>query len=350
MTAPASYAGSRRDVPNHYTANYLKGQAEHPRLARCRSAVHPGGALPYVGHYTAQNCNFALDLFDDPELAGRLPMPAEDLRRAILDIGDELVYRLTDFDQRLAVARSGALIRTVYQTAGGAVYCNSVVPGEYLVAVVLSTQAEGDDPLSERGTIRRADQALARLVTDLRADLSRGDQNPGGWREWERRRTGPPVGGEPPVAHRGVEIGPVPDACRAALDVEHLHYVGWVRNRDVVFAADVLDAPALRRFFPDIAITPTLRREFYGRLARLLSRLYPELTGLVEPVAGDPLHRLVLDVEEGAVYWYRQAPGTFLIGVTLNQDRVSRADDAMAELTVHVQKQDKLSTEFPLGG
>ena len=140
------------------------------------------------------------------------------------------------------------------------------------------------------------------------------------------------------MVHHGTEIGPVPAACRAALDVAHLHYVGWVKNRDVVYAADVLDAPALHRFFPDIAITPAVRREFYGRLARLLSRMFPELTGWIEPVAGDPLHRLVLDVEEGAVYYYRQEPGQFLIGVTLNQERVHQADDAMAKLTFSVHK------------
>src|SRR5215475_1940297 len=141
MTAPAAGAGSQRDVPNLYLADYLVGRPEHPRLARCRSAVYPGGALPYLGHYTDQNCNFALDRFDDPQVAGRLPMSAESLRRGILEIGDELVYRLTDFDQRLAVARSGALIRTVYQTGDGAVYCNSVVPGEYVVAVTLGAPA-----------------------------------------------------------------------------------------------------------------------------------------------------------------------------------------------------------------
>src|SRR5215470_13844624 len=137
MTGPAGDAGSRRDVPHLYLADYLVERPDHPRLARCRSAVRPGGALPYVGHYSDQNCNFALDLFDALEAADCLPMSAELLRRAIRDIGDELTYRLTEFDSRLAAARSGALIRTVYQTWDGAVYCNSVVPGEYLVAVSL---------------------------------------------------------------------------------------------------------------------------------------------------------------------------------------------------------------------
>jgi hypothetical protein len=339
MTAPAAAGGSRHGVPHLYLADYLVGRPEHPRLPRCRSAVRPGGELPYLGHYSAQNCNFALDLFDQLEAADRLPMPAELLRRAIRDIGDELTYRLADFDARLAAAQSGALIRTVYQARDGAVYCNSVVPGEYLVAVSLGAPAEPDVPLSERDAVRHADQAVAELATGLRSDLSRSDQNPGGW--GMRVRTGLTVAGDArvnPVIHTCLEISPVTTACRKALTITDLHYVGWVRNRDLVYAADLLEEPALRRFFPDVAVTPAVRREFYGRLARRLSLSYPELTGMIEPVVGDPLYRLVLDVEEGAVYCYRQAPGQFLIGVTLDQDRVSQADDIMAELTVSVQK------------
>src|SRR5262249_29686351 len=157
MNAPVADADSRHDQPHRYLADYLEGQPDHPRLARCRSAVQRGGALPYLGHYTDQHCNFALDFFDDPEVAARLPMSAESLRRAILEIGDELTYRLTEFDGRLAVAQSGALIRTVYQTDVGAVYCNSVVPGEYVVAVSLGAPPEPGVPLSKRHAVQHAD-------------------------------------------------------------------------------------------------------------------------------------------------------------------------------------------------
>jgi hypothetical protein len=338
MTVPAGDADSRHDVPHLYLADYLVGRG-HPRLARCRLAVRPGGALPYLGHYSDQNCNFALDLFDDLEAAGRLPMPAELLRRAVRDIGDELTYRLAEFDTRLAAAQSGALIRTVYQTRDGAVYCNSVVPGEYVVAVSLGTPPEPGVPLSKWAVARNADQAVAELATRLRSDLSRSNQNPGGW--VLRRRSGQSATSEADVTsmvHTEEGIGPVATACRAALTITDLHFVGWVKNRDLVFAADLLEAPALSRFFPNVAVTPAIRREFYCRLARRLSVLFPELTAMIEPVAGDPLYRLVLDVEEGAVYCYRLAPGQFLIGVTLDQDRVSQADDILAELTFSVQE------------
>src|SRR5262249_38325914 len=153
-------------------------------------------------------------------------------------------------------------------------------------AVSLGAPAEPGVPLSEWDAVRRADQAVAGLATGLRSDLSRSDQNPGGW--GMRVRAGLSAAGDAranPVIQTGVEIGPVATACRKALTVTDLHYVGWVKNRDLVYAADLLGAPALRRFFPDAAVTPAVRREFYGRLARRLSVLYPELTGMIEPVA-----------------------------------------------------------------
>jgi hypothetical protein len=41
---------------------------------------------------------------------------------------------------------------------------------------------------------------------------------------------------------------------------------------------------------------------------------------------------LVLDVEQGAVIYYRLGVGDYLIGVTLNQERVGAADGKLASL------------------
>jgi hypothetical protein len=324
MSAPVPRTG---DEPYLYLAGYLAGRPEHRRLAACRDAVRRGD-LPYLAHYSDQACNFALD-----RLGGAVEQVAR-VRHAALEVGDELVYRLKDFDQRLAAAQSGALIRTVYETAAGALYCFAVVPGEYVVAYQ-------PDPAGATA----ADRAVSALVTALREDLGRGDQHPGGWQAGGWQAGGWQSGGATPAASTdlavhasGGAIGAVPAACRRALSVADLHYVAWIRDREPRYAADVLDAPALARFFPRMDITPAVRREFYGRLGRVLGRVSPELTALVEPVAGEPLRRVVLDVEEGAAFWHRLAPGEFLLGVTLDQRRVSTAADRMVELTNSVQK------------
>lgn len=331
---PASGIGvlPRDDPPYRYVADYLAGRPPQDRLECCESAVLADPGLQYVAHYSDQTCNFALDKLDRPYLAATLDSRPEQVRRAILEVGDELVYRLQDFDQRLAPLQTGAVIRTVYQTLRGALFCYAVVPGEYVVAFCADSTA-GGVALTQQAAVRQTDQAVAALVTELRCQLSRGGQNPGGWKPGD-----PTHERVPSPVQSATEIGPTAIACRDALSVAQLHYVAWIKNREIVYAADALDIPQLSRFFPNRDITPARRREMYERLAWLLGLVSPELSGLIEPVVGEPLQRMVLDVEGGAIYWYRRAAGEFLMGVTLDQSQVQHADDDIANLTILVQK------------
>lgn len=333
MAAPTADADHRQQRPHVIVADFLTGLPEHRRLRVCRDAVLAGDGLRYVAHYTDETCNFAIDLFDDLDAARQVDTDPAQMRRAILETGDELVYRLKDFDQRLSVAKSGALIRTVYHARYGALYCYRVVPGEYVIAASLIAQP-ARLPSPRQTEVWDTDKAASTLVTRLRKELSRGAQDPGGFEHADESGTTVTR----PLVETGTEIGAVAAASRRALSVSGLHHIAWVKDRQQVYAADILDAPELGRFFPNTDITPGLRRAFYHRLAPQVSRIYPELAGLVEPVIGNPLQRVVLDVEEGAIYCYRLGAGQFLLGVTIDQDRVSHADDAMADLTISVQK------------
>ncbi|GAB3932804.1 hypothetical protein GCM10027614_02650 [Micromonospora vulcania] len=96
-------------------------------------------------------------------------------------------------------------------------------------------------------------------------------------------------------------------------------------------AVDILEHSELDSFF-NRGVTVADRRDRYQRLAGDLSLLALQVgRDLRRAVAGD-VARLVLDVEMGAVYYYRLSLDDYLVGVTLNQDLVARADEEMATL------------------
>ena len=117
-----------------------------------------GGRGPrYLAHYTDGVFDFAVnDVADGPDPYGR--------------VGHHVVNEVGALDAALEEVRTGRLIRVVLRTDAGAVLCCSVVPREHLVGFVPDVAA-----------VWAADVELAELVTRLRARVSLGSQNPGGW-------------------------------------------------------------------------------------------------------------------------------------------------------------------------
>jgi hypothetical protein len=75
------------------------------------------------------------------------------------------------------------------------------------------------------------------------------------------------------------------------------------------------------------------RRRFYEGFAAELVALTGRLDRLVRAPLGGPLDRLVLDVEQGALVVRRLGPREHLVGVTVDQEQVAGAEDALAALT-----------------
>lgn len=128
------------------------------------------------------------------------------------------------------------------------------------------------------------------------------------------------------------------DACRNALSVERLHYLALYEPPD-----DQPDAPARRIFSVDTfeqakyrlrQLTPHQRRELYQAQGLRVIELQKSLDQELAHLHTGPLIRLVLDVEQGAIYYYEisRNPSLHLIAVTLDQEHVYTTDAELEAL------------------
>jgi hypothetical protein len=342
MTAAGT---SGRDEPLVQHAERA-GDAFGPGIDRCVAMLRSDSALHHVAHYTGRSLDFTVDLLDAERPRGPGGDAGARLRDECQRVGRHLTFQLDDLNRDLAGVRSGALIRTVLQGREGTVFGFSVVPRQYLIGVRFeeSPTDPSRSPLSEHPAGRKADRAMAETVSALRATVRLLPQNAGGW------LTEDPASGQSDSSVPG--LAPDDDAephtsgdsddwaamvGRRYVRPAGLQYTASFRNDQVVFTLDVLDDERLAPFFTQITVPA--RREFYANLGREFSSIAGQLGRIVRPVTGGQLDRVVLDVEQGAMYFYRLGPAEHLLGVTVDQSAVSQADDSMARLTVELSRQ-----------
>jgi hypothetical protein len=134
------------------------------------------------------------------------------------------------------------------------------------------------------------------------------------------------------VAGIGDESSAVLLACQEALKRATLHLVSRCTDGEIVFMADCFDDESLQPFFTQI--NADIRRKFYLAHAREIGSVATTLGRTMHTALGGGLVlRMVLDVEQGSIFYYRLRPGDYLVGVTVDPAKVSRADDEMARLT-----------------
>lgn len=298
---------------------------------QCRNAIRGHREIQHLAHYGDGVFDFSIDWLDQQAGASGRPH-RHDLQR----LGRALSFTLDRMDRTLQEVRTGAMIRMVLQTKSGAAITNAVVPRKNLVGLVLDqpTSSGTDDHQAPTTHVTTADRAMSALATKLRELIQLRSANPGGWEDVtdEPAETEEPAG-EPYVCTLTTpdrRDAAVIDACRRAVHPDDLHFVAYCADDEVVFTADHLDSPVLGPFFTVLNLAT--RRKFYQEFSRELGTLVVELGRTVRGVLGGPLQRLVLDVEQGAVYYYRLRPCMYLVGVTLHQNRVSQADERLAEL------------------
>ncbi|MFT7838906.1 hypothetical protein Q5530_22425 [Saccharothrix sp. BKS2] len=308
-------------------AEHLGPEFDTTRRA-CRAAIRTSPALHYLAHYSSGVFDFGVDVLGDPPAPpGALPggTRREDLKR----LGRHLTFQASALDRSLQEVRTGRLIRLVLHTEEGALFCDSVVPTEHVVGLVLDHAGAG--PLFGHPAVDEADRAVAGLATRLRAELSLGSLNPGGW-EGAGAVAALPARDE---AEPHVTVGEEPPAsCLSAVRVRDLHVVAHVVDGEVRALVDCLGDVSLAPFFKQVTVEA--RRRFYQGFLPELGALATRLNRAVAPVVGGLLVRLVLDVEMGAVYYYRQRAGEYLVGVTIDQSRVSSADARMSGLSAEL--------------
>lgn len=326
-TSPKREADGAPMPPHEERADFLGDTFLGARQA-CREAVADGDSLPYVAYFSRGVFTFSVD-----------GLGAEfDRRSALHQLGRRLGHAAGDLDRALQESRTGPLIRTVLHTDNGAVVCDLVVPRENVVAVAFGDPA-ADSPLTDVEEVNKADKALSALVSRLRKRISLPSLNHGGWESAQAVRPLNSVGttGEPRVAEFQELPDEVRSACRAAVRPEDLQYIAYYTGGELVLEADHFGHDTLEPFFTQIAVDS--RRAFYrvfGRQLEAVARRFNRIIAGAPP--GGLVRRFVLDVEQGAVYYYRLDVGVYLVGVTVDQSRVRDADERLARLAVRLAR------------
>ncbi len=296
-------------------------------IALSRRAMRAGRGLDHLSYYSSGVFHYGFDRPADT------PAPSGE-ETAYVNAGRRLAFAVEGLDRRLTAVSTGRLIRTVLHGEAAVLFCHSVLPGEHLVAVARTRTPPGS-VLPEVARVREADRAVAELTTALREHVSLSTQNPGGWltQRPPSRAPEPHGPGLPPPRTRGEAPGDLAGRIANLLDPSVLSYVAYHRG-GVEFSADCFDHPAAARYFGHA--TPAARRRFYSEWSARFPQLAGELVQAARKALGGPPLRIVLDVEQGAIYYFRLHTGEHLFGVTLNQSEVATADDLLGRLAAEL--------------
>ncbi|MFS8201669.1 hypothetical protein ACLVWQ_23610 [Streptomyces sp. CWNU-52B] len=249
--------------------------------------------------------------------------------------GRQLYYILEELGPDFTALRTGALIRTVLRVPSGAVLYYLVEPGFHLYGATSAT-----DRLDE------LDTRMAECVNGLRMPARYSPLNYGSWFNDEPWVSAPVESPElAPSPDASLPAGPyvtenrrtvpdpppgIEDALRSVLDVQGLHYIAYHHSPTTAWGYDIFDHPALVDFFR--AQTPDRRRGRYSRMGKLLPGVIERMNLSLRAILRGELMQVVLDVEQGAVYFHALPDRRFLMGVTLDQSRVTQADQQVARL------------------
>ncbi|MGH3696878.1 MAG: hypothetical protein ACRDRX_23340 [Pseudonocardiaceae bacterium] len=295
----------------------------------CRQAVIQVPELHYLGHYTEGAYDFSYDRLDG--ISGQ-PDRTDHER-----MGVQITNAVRGLDRMLQEVRTGALIRVVVHGQQGLVVCNSAQPNEHAVGFSRAPSVlpvEGI-VLPRLSGAERVDEILSRLVTELREQVSLGSQNPGSWISAKPGDVVLPPVGTPSVSKRCIEGTADERVSRLFLDrvdPVDLQFVAYCRSGQAEFSVDEFDDPQLGSYFQEISVTE--RRLFYRNVCRQFPMIVRKFGRISVAATGGKIERLVLDVEQGALCYYRIRPGEYLVGITIDQRRVASTDDKIGEIAL----------------
>ncbi|MDF5755840.1 hypothetical protein [Spongiactinospora sp. TRM90649] len=304
------------------------GAAYDNIIGLCAEGFTGTAGLHAVGYFDHGFHAFSLDLIGHtPELLGG--RDAENVRAGYESAFHQFVINVERMDRLLAELETGDLIRTVVETSDRAIHCGWVYPGEYVVGATL-----------DRAAADTMDAAMSELATTIRdRAFSQPGRMPGGDSKAEPGGLAEPVR---PVLVRGDALGDTAfrrlgELCAPMLGAGDLHYVALHVDWEFRFSADVFDNTVLDSWFH--RLSREMRRKQYLDVARRLQRDLAELTHALWRFTHEPFRRVVLDVESGAIYVYPLGrSGAFLLGVTLSQPMVTRAEERMRTLLPEVER------------
>ncbi|MEV6582941.1 hypothetical protein AB0M92_32810 [Streptomyces sp. NPDC051582] len=326
MAAPAPH-GTQTLTEHHWAPE------RHGRITSlCDEAVSSTPGIRSLSHFGNGILDFVICRTD------RRPLGA-----LIGDLGDEgdeeslpgsrLLLSAQDVGVLLQPLGTGELMRTVVANREGCLWGGRVKPGEYLVAVTDTA----DDA-------EAVDTSMNALVTRIRTEVHRlSDELPGGDPAARPGRLSPVDGARTALrVDFGTAATPEPayeERLRALwlghVNTVDLQYAAYYRDWTLVCAGDVFESDDLGPKF--LSVSVRTRRTAYRELSRSLRghliRLADALSLVAPAQAGRAaVERLVLDVQEGAIYLVWTSSREFLVGVTLDQTQVANADAQLQRL------------------
>ncbi|QXJ21205.1 hypothetical protein AGRA3207_002037 [Actinomadura graeca] len=313
-------------------------------LFRERLALTP--VLHHLARYDHGAIGFTVDRLDDPGADAAQAGASPERRPFYLAAEQQLAFLVTALDRELDPAETGRLIRVVLHAEQGAMFCGSVTPRTWVLGIAFGQAAArpGRPPqvLPRVGLVRDADIALSGLSTELRDILSLPSQNLGGWLTAPPDGPGPsrdeaPPDGDHQAGLLATGTSPLVDRLADLLDARELVYAAHVASGKVTGSADLFGNVAVASARPP-GMDASASRAFYGQLAGQVAVHVRMLGQIARQAVRGRLLRVVLDVEQGAVYYYRLGASDYLVGVTINQKRVSSADDRMGELATGLRR------------
>ncbi|MFJ9630060.1 hypothetical protein ACIRU8_20350 [Streptomyces sp. NPDC101175] len=291
--------------------------------------------LTHLVLYDGDTATVALDApGPDPSAAPPLTLSPDSSDHE--QTGRQIYYLLEELQPDFSALRTGALIRTVLRVPSGAVLYYQVEPGFHLYGATSAVHH-----------LDELDASMATCVNALRLPARLSPLNYGSWFDTATWALVAGAGTPSPPDEAALRLPPeeythvqrpadttpptrVEEFLSKALDVQALHYVAYHTSPGTAWAYDVFDHPGVGHFFR--VRTPDARRTRYARLSRLLPGVVERMNLSLGAILRGELVQLVLDVEQGAVYFHALGDGRFLIGVTLDQTKVTAADHRLARL------------------
>ncbi|SNR24339.1 hypothetical protein [Actinomadura mexicana] len=233
-------------------------------------------------------------------------------RKLYAQIGGRLGPTFAKIDSWTASLDSGRLIRLVLSCSAGGVYYISLRPAETQFGVA-----------REGTAVETGDRQMAQISDRVRELYSLGPENLGGYSTFVPAL--PDVPDPAPVLFEapGADARLVELSRRQVTPLD-LHYVSGHRGGEHLFSTDVLADDSLGKFFRRVSVAEHRKR--YEEILLLSRQLVRSLSYQLRPVLRGRLSRLVMDVEQGALYYRCLPDDTGLFGVTLEQKNVWDAD------------------------
>ncbi|NUP79162.1 MAG: hypothetical protein HOV96_16625 [Nonomuraea sp.] len=264
-----------------------------PLIEACAAVFKLGGA-DYLAHFGNGLFNFSM--------SRGLAASADALSAYELSCR-QLVILVERYERLLQGLRMGDLMRIVVASSDRALACCRIRPGQYLVGV----SAEDD----------QLDRRVCEAAVATRAIYRLPDEMMGGRRDL-------PLDDDPTPGIRIHRDGDPPPSFVSVVNARDLHYAGCFHEGRPPAAADAF--PDLGKWFSNTA--RETRRETIQQLGGTLRQELAHLCHALRLVMTGSVERLVLDIQEGALYVLAPA-GTddgLLVGLTFDQYEVDRAE------------------------